>query len=969
MSGLHGTRATVVGAGPVACLVAIELRERGFEVSLYERGPDIRQVTGVRGHSFNLTLTKRGLDSLEPDLVELLYRNGIPLPQRVIHHADGSISYQPYSVDPDHHLLSIPRVLLHRALLDEAERRGARLFFRHECVAADPVTGGAMFVAGGASLTRTEADLLIGCDGANSTVRHEMSRRGARMRLSQEYVHDGFVEILVPAAPGGGHCLLERLRDPTRPESLRHGLHVWPRGEFMLLAQPNIDGTYTAGLWMPWEPGDRTHPCWDMLRTPADVHALFREHFADLADLAPSYADDVLKAPPAPLKTVRCGPYHHGRAVLFGDSAHTLVPFFGQGINCSFEDVRTFFAILDRNLADREPEEAVAATLPEYTERRRPAGETIADLSLAMAAELKQHSDDAAFHARKRLEKRLHQRHPDLYVPLYQAIAFTGTPYHEVVARHERHRAVLDDLCRRYDPATQEELIVAQYAAAVGADAPGDDARGCTGAQAAGAGGELELSPAEQRDLLEAVSARLADYHEELAKRNFPASYPGARSASGGVPDLTRRLPPRTGTPLEALLDEVFEEAMPSGMMHAHPGFLAHVPSGGLFQAAVGEFVTRSLNRFAGAWAAAPGFARIEADVIGWFCSALGYGEGSFGYLTTGGSIANFMALRCALERVPEGRRHEATVYVSEQGHFSVSKAARLAGIASSRVRAVPTDGAYRMDMRRLREMLARDLREGAPPGCVVATAGTTNTGAVDDLRAAARLCREHGVWLHVDACFGGFFRLTGRGRALLAGIEAADSIAVDAHKSLFLPHGSSALLVRDKAALKAAFAVPAAAYIPELSDDEERADFMDYGPEVTREFRGLTAWLPIRMHGIEAFERCLDRRMELADELAARLAAVDGVEVVPRGAPHLPTVAFRIRAEDPAEADLNTERLCERICARGNVYVATTTLPREGRVVRACIMHHRTDELVIDQFMVEVQWALRGLGMEVGKR
>ncbi|MGJ6963242.1 aminotransferase class V-fold PLP-dependent enzyme [Streptosporangium sp. G11] len=1002
-------RVTVVGAGPVACLVAIELRKRSFEVNLYERGSDVRLADGARGHSFNLTLTRRGLTSLDEHIVDMLYRNGVVLPQRVIHHVDGTTSCQPYGTDPDlHHLLSIPRGLLHEMLLDEAEKAGARLNFGFECIGVEPASGSATFVDGGAGIVRTSADLLIGCDGANSIVRHEMFRRGAQMRISQDYVADGFVEIRIPALTGGGHALLDAARDPDRPRNPRHGLHIWPRGEFMLLAQPNVDGSYTAGLWMPLvseegadgEDGERLG--WDRVRTRRDVRELFESHFPDVVGLASSYAEDVLQWSPAPLKTVRCDPYHHGRTVLIGDSAHTLVPFFGQGINCSFEDVRTFFSIFDRNLTEHDAATALAATLPSYTEWRRPAGDTIADLSLAMASELKDRSGDVAFQTRKRLEKELHLRYPELYVPLYHAVAFTDTPYQDAVARHEQHRAVLDELCSRHDPADEVELIIAAYAEAIGrathtpAPTPGPASQ--NGPRTAGAGHlvpaprsghhavpgprteqhavpgpraeqraavapgtDLHLDSAQQKELLDVVTARLMDFHEDLSKGNHPAWY----RVAAAEPPKAEQQAPRTGTAVATLLDEIFDSALPDGMMHPHPGFMAHVPSGGLFQGAVGEFVARSLNRFAGAWAAAPGFARLETNVIDWFCSLMGYGEGSFGYLTTGGSIANFMALRCALERLPDHQHHRAAVYVSGQGHFSVAKAARLAGIGAGGHRAVPTDDAYRMDLVALRETIERDLRYGTPPACVVATAGTTNTGAVDDLRAVAALCREYGVWFHVDACFGGFFRLTRRGRVLLDGIEEADSIAVDAHKSLFLPHGSSALLVRDKTTLKQAFAIPDAAYIPELSQDDDHPDFMDYGPELTREFRGLTAWLPIKMHGINAFERCLDDRLDLADDLAGRLAALDGIDIVSRGEPHLPTVAFKVRVNGEAEADRLTERACELICSRGNIYVATSELPHEGHVIRACVMHHQTDVGVIDQFVEDVRWALRRLGEE----
>lgn len=958
----HSLRVVIVGGGPVGCLAAIELRKRSIEVEIFERGPDIRTAPPMRGHSFNLTLTRRGLDSLDEQLLKECHSIGIPLPQRVIHHRDGRTSYQAYGVAPDHYLLSVPRKALHLLLLQQAEDAGARLFFHHELVGMDPGTARATFIVEGAALHEARGDLLIGADGANSLVRHMLSRSGAPMWISQEQFSDGFVEVSMPPAADGGFALLEERRSRVPVRGSEHGLHVWPRGDFMLLAQPNTDRSYTTGLWMPLDGSDPERPSWATTREPADVERLFGEHFAGVLGHLPTLAEDVLARPPALLKTTRCTPYHHRRAVLLGDAAHTLVPFYGQGINCSFEDVANLVRILDRQLdGGGDPRDAVPAALPEFTRTRQPAGNAIADLSLAMSTVLKKRTDEPQMHARARLEFQLHTYHPELFTPLYHAVAFTHTPYHEVVATHERQKAVLDELCRRHDVEHDAERIIDAYVSAArrpeGATVP---ARGADGAAAPWP--DLALTPERQRELLLAVADRLAGYQGDLADGAFPASYP-----EDGAPPPVPAEPsaPRHGAALDGLLDEIFGRALPSGMMHAHPGFLAHVPSGGLFQGAVGEFVARSLNRFAGAWEAAPGFVQIESNVVRWFCEAMGYGEGSFGYLTTGGSIANFMALRCALERLPEEDRPRAAVYVSADGHFSVARAARLAGVRGDLLRVVPSDAGHRMDTERLRGRLAEDRARGIVPACVVATAGTTNTGAVDDLPAVAAIARDEGVHMHVDACFGGFFRLTERGRRMLAGTELADSVAVDAHKSLFLPHGNSALLVRDRATLHDAFGIGDQAYIPELSDDDgERVDFMSLGPEVTREIRGLTAWLPIKLHGTEAFRRSLDRVLDLADDLALRLAAMPETEVLPRAAPHLPTVVFRVGtaasgAAGSERSDRFHERLGELIRSRGNVYVATSSLPGKGRVLRVCVMHHQTDERVIDRLLTDLRWAM----------
>ncbi|MCP3803469.1 FAD-dependent monooxygenase [Allokutzneria sp. A3M-2-11 16] len=225
--------------------------------------------------------------------------------------------------------------------------------------------------------------------------------------------------VLPPRSRCGGPGVGERDGKPVLLNASRgHGLHSWPRGNLMLIAQPNVDATYTTSLWLPFAAEDPARPSWATMRTPQDVRRLFSEHFPDTRQFLPSFAEDVLSAHPGALKTVRCSPYHHERTVLLGDAAHTLVPFFGQGINYSFEDVRCFFEILDRNLAEVDVDTALRGTLPEFTRLRKPAGDAITDLSLAMGAQLKRHSATAGFQARAVLERRLHERHPDLYIPL-----------------------------------------------------------------------------------------------------------------------------------------------------------------------------------------------------------------------------------------------------------------------------------------------------------------------------------------------------------------------------------------------------------------------------------------------------------------------------------------------------------------------------------------------------------------------
>jgi glutamate/tyrosine decarboxylase-like PLP-dependent enzyme len=271
------------------------------------------------------------------------------------------------------------------------------------------------------------------------------------------------------------------------------------------------------------------------------------------------------------------------------------------------------------------------------------------------------------------------------------------------------------------------------------------------------------------------------------------------------------------------------------------------------------------------------------------------------------------------------------------------------------------------MDVDELVRRIESDRAIGLRPACVIATAGTTNTGAIDDLAGLVAVCKKQGVWLHVDACFGGFFRITARGRAALRGIEDADSIAVDAHKSLFLPHGNSALLVRDGAKLRATFEIPDAAYLPGTPLEPDLVDFCNFGLELSRPIRGLAAWLPLKMHGIAAFERCLDQKCDLARYLAAELERIPSVEVVKKHPLHLPVVVFRLRMPDgPDQARFN-QQLCEIVCSKGHTYVTTTLLPGCGVVVRACILNHRTDRATVDELVADVRWAIRASFRLVG--
>ena len=464
----------------------------------------------------------------------------------------------------------------------------------------------------------------------------------------------------------------------------------------------------------------------------------------------------------------------------------------------------------------------------------------------------------------------------------------------------------------------------------------------------------LELSVAEMRSLIDQAADRVVEHVASLPSQ--PAAYVVADG-----PRVARSLQeplPEAGAPFDELLELVFERALPTSFNTASPGYLAYVPGGGVFPSAVADLIANSVNRYVGVWIAAPGLVQLEVNVIRWFCDIVGYPAEAGGVLTTGGSLANFTAVVTARrERLPDDFL-AGTLYTSEQTHHSVQKAAVLAGFPEAAVREVATDDAYCIRIDELARQIAEDRDRGSEPFLIVASAGTTNTGAVDDLNAVADLAEREGMWLHTDAAYGGFFMLTERGRALMRGMERADSITLDPHKGLFLPYGNGSLLVRDPGALRRAHTT-LADYMPAMQDDQELVDFCQLSPELSRDFRGLRAWLPIRLHGIDAFRRNLDEKFELTDWVTEELRSIPGIEIVAE--PQLTVTAFRLappgRAEDELN-DLNRELLAS-INARKNVYLTATSL--RGRfVLRICIVSFRTHRERMERCVEDVRAAVR---------
>ncbi|MFJ9968753.1 pyridoxal phosphate-dependent decarboxylase family protein [Streptomyces avermitilis] len=452
----------------------------------------------------------------------------------------------------------------------------------------------------------------------------------------------------------------------------------------------------------------------------------------------------------------------------------------------------------------------------------------------------------------------------------------------------------------------------------------------------------LEPDRAMMTDMGGLVLERIIDRTEQLLTR--PATNPLTPVVTADLVESFLSPPPARPGDLKTLLGRL-DEAADCAMETAGPGHLAHIPGGGLFTAALAEFYNRAVNRYGGLAAIAPAFAALEESVVRWIArDVCGLPSVSGGLLTSGGSMATFSAVVAARhDRLGEDVA-TGTVYTTAFAHHSVAKAARLAGIKNDHIRLVPHTAGLRMDPEAATALIRADRQAGLRPFLLVGTAGSTDTGTIDPLPALASLARREDLWFHIDAAYGGFFRLTARGKERLAGFEHADSITLDPHKTLFMPFGTGALVVRDVAALHAAHG-GTGNYLQDMGLAGDVPDSARLGPELTHEIRGLRAWLPLHLHGVDAFREALDEKLDLTEQIHADLSRVPELEVPQM--PDLSTVIFRIRPADdspPAanRADEATQRLLERVNAHRRIVLSSTVVA--GRyTLRICIVSHRT--------------------------
>jgi len=447
---------------------------------------------------------------------------------------------------------------------------------------------------------------------------------------------------------------------------------------------------------------------------------------------------------------------------------------------------------------------------------------------------------------------------------------------------------------------------------------------------------ELEMSPeqmmASAQRAAELVIERIQNLPEEPAWRG------GSRSE---LEAIMREEPPEEGRPSHEVIERAAHEILPIAGRVDHPRFFAFVPSSPAWPGVLADFMAAGHNIFQGTWLGASGPSMLEVVVMDWFRSWIGYPETAGGLFTSGGSAASLDGFVAAREAA--GAPMQPSVYMSDQSHTALIRAATIVGVRPESVRMVPTDEHFRLDMNELHSMIVEDQKSGLTPIAICGNAGATNTGAIDPLDEIADYCESEEIWFHVDAAYGGFAILTDRGAGLLKGLERADSIAMDAHKWLFQPFECGCLMVKDIQKLEKAFSVQPE-YLQDTQWGRDHPNFGDRGLQLSRSFRALKVWMSVQTFGMAAFRRSIAQGIDLAERAEAYIRESDVLHIANPAS--LGVVCFRVNSR---AAELNNEELEEinkavqaRVIEEGVAMMSSTRL-RGLYSLRLCILNHTT--------------------------
>jgi len=408
------------------------------------------------------------------------------------------------------------------------------------------------------------------------------------------------------------------------------------------------------------------------------------------------------------------------------------------------------------------------------------------------------------------------------------------------------------------------------------------------------------------------------------------------------------------GIALEQALDLLAKNVNVTGINTTSGRFLGYIPGGGLFPAALGDYLAAISNRYAGHFFASPGAVHIENLLLKWMAESVGYPDKAAGNLSSGGSIANLIAIVAARDthEIVGERLNQSVIYLTEHAHHSIDKALHVAGLDGAVRQLVPVDDRFRMDATALEKQIAADRASGLKPWLIVAAAGTTNTGSVDPLPELSQLAERYGLWFHVDGAYGAFFNLCPEGKAILVGMDRSDSLVLDPHKTLFLPYGTGAVLVRDGAQLYASQNY-AAAYMQDIPEDLGEMSPAELSPELTKHFRGLRLWLPLKLFGLAPFRAALSEKILLARYFHRRIGQIPGFVAGP--SPDLSVVTYRYlpKRGDPDEFN---RVLVQAIQKDGRIFISSTNI-NGSFVLRVAIVSFRTHLDDIDQALDVLQW------------
>jgi kynurenine 3-monooxygenase len=426
--------AIIVGAGLVGSLWAVYLSKAGYKVTIYERRPDIRKAEISAGKSINLALSVRGWTALKGVGVENeVDEIAIPMHGRIMHDTTGETTYQPYGKEGQA-IYSVSRGGLNARMMNIAEEKGnAKIHYNKQCIDAD-LEAGIVYLKDSETGEefKDQADVVFACDGAFSAVRYNAMQKTDRFDYKQDYIDDGYRELLLPANDDGSYRLD------------KNALHIWPRGRFMLIALPNEDGSFTCTLFMPFE-GENS---FETLKADADVDRFFKETFPDFYEICPNLIESWHDHPLSSLAIVRCYPWTNGKFALMGDAAHATVPFYGQGMNGGFEDCTVMASLMEKHNEDWP------AVFAEYQKQRKPDGDALQDLSVHNYYVMRDYVADPQFLLQKKIEARFNEMYPNKWLPLYSQVSFSNIRYSDAWNAGMHQDAIMKKVMDRPDIAS-----------------------------------------------------------------------------------------------------------------------------------------------------------------------------------------------------------------------------------------------------------------------------------------------------------------------------------------------------------------------------------------------------------------------------------------------------------------------------------------------------------------------------------